>query len=157
MNFITRLLLLFTLFSILWYSINYFANSINSYAQEQKYQQIIVSINNYTLTADLALSDEQRTKGLAVKDSLKENEGMLFLLDNPRSGFWMKDMKFPIDILWLNSDKEIVHIEERLEPCGSTCPSYVPDEDSKYVLETIAGFSDKHDLKEDDKVIFELP
>lgn len=129
----------------------------NGYAQNEDYQQITVSINNFTLTADLALTSEQITKGLAVKDTLNENEGMLFVFSNPsRSGFWMKDMKFPIDIIWLNKDKEIVHIEKNLQPCGTTCPMFRPDEDSKYVLETVSGFADKHNLKEGDKVVFEL-
>ena len=52
-------------------------------------------------------------QGLAVKNQLKENEAMLFVFEKPgKHSFWMKDMKFPIDIIWLDSTGKIVHIEE---------------------------------------------
>ena len=84
------------------------------------------------------------SKGLSVKNQLKENEGMLFVFEEPaRYSFWMKDMKFPIGIMWLDSNGKIVHIEENLEPCPLVfvCPSYAPNADSQYVLETVAGFT----------------
>jgi uncharacterized membrane protein (UPF0127 family) len=103
----------------------------------QKNVKINISINNYTLLADLSITYEQILLGLSNKSSIKENEGMLFVL-NPfsRRGFWMKDMKFPIDIIWLNENKEIVHIRKSLEPCETNCPVYNPDRESKYVLES---------------------
>jgi uncharacterized membrane protein (UPF0127 family) len=52
-------------------------------------------------------------------------------------------MKFPIDIIWLESNGKIVHIEENLERCPLVfvCPSYAPNTDSQYVLETVQGLS----------------
>jgi uncharacterized membrane protein (UPF0127 family) len=48
---------------------------------------------------------------------MNENEGMLFYLEEPRKGsFWMKNMHFPIDIIWLDENFSIVHIEEELQP-----------------------------------------
>jgi uncharacterized membrane protein (UPF0127 family) len=123
----------------------------------RKNAKVNVSINNYTLMTDLSITDEQIIKGLSIKDSLKENEGMLFILNpSSRRGFWMKDMKFPIDVIWLNENKEIVHIKKSLEPCVSNCPVYYPDRESKYVLETVAGFANKQNLRVGDKVFFEL-
>ena len=59
-------------------------------------------------------------KGLAVKDQLKENEAMFFVFDKPeKHSFWMKDMNFPIDIIWLDSTDKVVHIEQNLQPCVS--------------------------------------
>ena len=119
--------------------------------------KVDVSINNYILVADLSITYEQIIKGLSIKSSLKENEGMLFVLNSySRRGFWMKDMKFPIDVIWLNENKKIIHIKKSLEPCVSNCPVYFPDQDSKYVLETVAGFADKQNLKVGDTVLFEL-
>ena len=122
-----------------------------------RYSQIRVIVNGFELTADLAITDDEKTKGLAIKDDLKENESMLFVDEEPsRQSFWMKDMKFPIDIIWLDSNGTVVHIEHNLQPCisilntGSStlnCPIYTPDKDSLYVLETIAGFSQKHNVK----------
>ena len=100
----------------------------------RKNVKIDVSINNYTLLTDLSITHEEIIKGLSNKSSLKENEGMLFVLNpSSRRGFWMKDMKFPIDVIWLNENKEIIHIKKRLDPCVSNCPVYYPDRESKYV------------------------
>jgi uncharacterized membrane protein (UPF0127 family) len=98
-------------------------------------------------------------KGLAVKNQLKENEAMLFVFeDSAKHSFWMKDMKFPIDIIWLDSDGKIVHIEENLEPCPLVfvCPSYAPNADSQYVLETVAGFTQRHNISVGTNIDFEL-
>ena len=119
--------------------------------------RVDVSINNYTLLTDLSITHEEIIKGLSSKSSLKENEGMLFVLNSSsRRGFWMKDMKFAIDVIWLNENKEIVDIKKTLDPCVSNCPVYYPDRESKYVLETVAGFADKQNLKVGDTVFFEL-
>ena len=124
---------------------------------DDRYLQARVIVNGFELTADLAITEDQKTKGLAVKDDLKENESMLFVYEQPsRLGFWMKDMKFPIDIIWLDSNGTVVHIEHNLQPCVSipkigssipNCPIYTPDKDSLYVLETVAGFAQKHNVK----------
>jgi uncharacterized membrane protein (UPF0127 family) len=123
------------------------------------YKQVNVTINNIDLVADVAANDEQRTKGLSVKDSLAENKAMLFVFDSSQEhSFWMKDMKFPIDIIWLDSNKTAIHIEHNLEPCsfGVFCPTYKPDNDALYVLETSAGFAERHDIVEGAKVEFSL-
>jgi uncharacterized protein len=123
----------------------------------RKNVKVNVSINNYTLLAELSITYEQIILGLSNKSSINENEGMLFVLNpSSRRGFWMKDMKFPVDIIWLNENKEIVHIKKSLEPCVSNCPVYYPDRESKYVLETVAGFADKQNLKVGDIIFFEL-
>ena len=108
-----------------------------------------VSGHGFVLIADLAITDEQREKGLAVKDQLKENEGMLFIFKElARHSFWMKDMKFPIDIIWLDGNGKVVHVEDNLKPCASVfnCHIYDPNTNSQYVLETVAGFAQKHEI-----------
>jgi uncharacterized membrane protein (UPF0127 family) len=123
------------------------------------YRQVNVTVNGLVLIADIAATDEQMVKGLSVKDSLAENEAMLFVFDNAAEHtFWMKNMKFPIDIIWMDADKTVVHIEHNLQPCSSNllCPNYKPIEDSLYVLETVAGFAEKHDIAKGTPVHFEL-
>ena len=123
------------------------------------YRQINVTVNGMMLVADISATDEQRTKGLSVKEGLAENEAMLFVFGNEgEHTFWMKSMKFPIDIIWINSDKTVVHIERNLQPCNSEllCPTYKPSEDSLYVLETVGGFVEKHDVVQGTPVQFEL-
>lgn len=123
------------------------------------YQQVNVTINGVELVADVAETNEQRSKGLSVKDTLNENEAMLFVFSTEREhSFWMKGMKFPIDIIWLDMDKEVVHIEHSLEPCvsDSPCPTFKPSKDSIYVLETVAGFAHKYNVTDSTLVEFEL-
>ena len=124
-----------------------------------RYLQAKVIINGFELRVYLAVTNDQQIKGLSVKDHLKENEGMLFVYEQPsRQGFWMKDMKFPIDIFWINGNKTVVHIEHNLQPCayGLLCPTYKPGQDSLYVLETVGGFAEKHDVVQGTRVQFEL-
>jgi uncharacterized membrane protein (UPF0127 family) len=123
------------------------------------YRQVNVTVNGLVLAADIAATDEQRTKGLSVKDRLDENEAMLFVFDiEAEHTFWMKNMKFPIDIIWLDSDKTVVHIEHNLQPCSSEllCPTYKPNDESLYVLETVGGFAERHDIVKGTMVEFEL-
>src|SRR5918999_5859831 len=123
------------------------------------YRQVNVTVNGLVLVADIAATDEQRTKGLSVKDRLAENEAMLFVFDNEAEHtFWMKNMKFPIDIIWIDTDKTVVHIEHNLQPCSSEllCPTYKPNDDSMYVLETLGGFAERYDIVKGTRVDFDL-
>jgi uncharacterized protein len=124
-----------------------------------KYLQIKVTINNFDLTVHLAMTNEQIIKGLVIKDQLKENEGMLFVYQLPaKYTFSMRGMKFPIDIIWLDNARKIIHIEDSLEPCPSDidCPKFIPSAAALYVLETIAGFSNRHDVKIGTQIDFHL-
>ena len=123
------------------------------------YRQVNITVNHVKLVADIAENGTQRSKGLSVKDTLNENEGMLFVFSTEREhSFWMKNMKFPIDIIWLDDDQEVVHVEHSLEPCtpDSFCPSFKPDRNSLYVLETVAGFAQKYNVTDNTYVDFQL-
>ena len=114
---------------------------------ENKYLQAKLMINGYALTADIAGTPKQQMTGLAIKFHLNEDQAMLFPFPVPSlEGFWMKDMRFPIDIMWIDSNNTIVHIESNLQPCikGAICPIYSPPIKVIYVLETVAGFSQRH-------------
>jgi uncharacterized membrane protein (UPF0127 family) len=122
------------------------------------YEQTVVYIADAGLLADIADTQEKKSVGLGVRESMGEGEAMLFLFDEAgRHSFWMHGMKFPIDIIWLDSDKKVVHIEHSLQPCTPLdCPSYLPDEDAMYVLETVAGFAERHGVTEGTTVDFQL-
>jgi uncharacterized protein len=124
-----------------------------------KYLETKVTINNFDLTVYLAITNEQIIKGLVIKDQLKENEGMLFVYQLPaKYTFSMRGMKFPIDIIWLDNARKVIHIEHSLEPCPSDidCPKFIPSAAALYVLETIAGFSNRHDVKIGTQIDFHL-
>ncbi len=123
------------------------------------YRQVNITVNDVKLVADIAATSDQRSKGLSVKDTLNENEGMLFVFSTEREhSFWMKNMKFPIDIIWLDDDQEVVHVEHSLEPCisDSFCPTHKPDRNSLYVLETVAGFAERYNVTDNTNVDFKL-
>jgi uncharacterized protein len=116
---------------------------------DSKYLKAKVTVKDFELNADVPITSELISKGLAVKNQLKENEAMLFVFEEPaKYSFWMKDMKFPIDIIWLDSASKVVHIERNLQPCASVfiCTGYSPSADSQYILETVAGFAQRHNV-----------
>jgi uncharacterized protein len=124
-----------------------------------RYLKAKVIVKAFDLNADIPIISEQMSKGLAVKNQLKENEAMFFVFEKPgRYSFWMKDMKFPIDVFWLDSDGKVVYIKENMQPCISTiiCILYTPNTDSQYVLETVAGFTQRHNVSVGTNIDFEL-
>jgi uncharacterized protein len=108
------------------------------------------------ITAELAITDLERQLGLMYRETMLEDQGMLFVFsEEGYHSFWMKNMNFAIDILWLDKEKRIVHIEKRIPPCQTRdCPSYAPDLPAMYVLELKAGMADCHNLKKQQRIDF---
>lgn len=84
-------------------------------------------------------TEDTREKGLSGRVSLPTEEVMLFVFPEPGLHcFWMKDMQFPIDMIWLDSKKEVIKIESAVQP--STYPErFCPDQPARYVVEVNAG------------------
>lgn len=113
-----------------------------------------VLIKDIELKVEIANTQSKRELGLSGHSLLKENEGMLFIFDTEGYyPFWMKDMLFSIDIIWLDVNKKIVYIKENAKP-ESFPESFGREQKAKYVLEVLAGFSKKHKLKIGDTVEF---
>jgi uncharacterized protein len=141
-------LLIFFLIIVLGFILFYFLLHKNVSENVLKTEDInFVKIGGQKIKVELASTSEKQEKGLSGREKIGENEGMLFIFEN--SGihlFWMKDMNFPIDIIWLNKEKKIVFLKENVLP--TTFPeSFSGEKDSKYVLEVFAGFSKKNNLK----------
>lgn len=115
--------------------------------------------NRQSVTAELAATDEERQLGLMHRQEILADQGMLFIFKEEGTySFWMKNMKFSLDILWLDRGKRIVHIERNVPPCErEPCPSYPPRLPAMYVLELKAGSVDEHQLKLFDRIDFVLP
>lgn len=106
--------------------------------------------NGTTLYAEVVDTPETRNQGLMFRDHLPIGGAMLFVFQESKPHrFWMKNCKFPIDIIWLNQKKEIVYISKNTPPCKSDpCPIYGPEKTKAlYVLEVAAGFSKNKGLK----------
>lgn len=95
---------------------------------------------------------ELRQKGLGGRTSLASDEAMLFIFESDdRYAFWMKDMLFPIDIIWISADNLIVDFVENISP--DTYPeSFAPKTNARMVLEVQAGVVQKNNFKIGDRV-----
>jgi hypothetical protein len=119
--------------------------------QMNKYRTGEVVIDD-RIAVDVMVADtpEKRQKGLTVKDSLGGREGMLFEFPHAdRYRFWMKDMAFPIDIIWL-IDEEIVDFSLNIPPADPSLkviPGYQPAVPINKVLEVPAGFVAEQGLR----------
>lgn len=115
--------------------------------------RVDVSINGTLFKAYVSDTPAARAQGLSGVRHMKENAAMLFIFPNEGSwGIWMKDMKIPIDILWLDSNKRIVHIEKNISP--ETYPNiFFPRSASLYVIELPAGTIDSLHVSEEDSVV----
>jgi len=99
------------------------------------------------IDVEIAETEETRNLGLMFREAMKEEQGMLFIFpDEELQGFYMRNTIIPLDILFINSKKQIVKIHKRTEPLSEkTLPSRLP---SKYVVEVNAGYTDKFGIKE---------
>ena len=114
-----------------------------------------IMIDDIELTVQLADTEHRRADGLMFQEELPYDEGMLFIFDNSeKRTFWMSNMLFSLDIIWIDSQRNVVHIDNSVPPCDTTetkaCPRYDSGgKEVKYVLEVTAGFVDKFNITED--------
>jgi uncharacterized protein len=111
--------------------------------------------NPSPINLDIEIADDEaeRMRGLMDRMSMPESAGMLFIFENdePRS-FWMKNTYISLDIIFINSNKEIVSIQKYTQPqTTSAIPSERP---AMYVLEVNAGFTDKYGINPGDRIEF---
>jgi uncharacterized protein len=111
------------------------------------------------LRVEVMVKDEDRAMGLMFRPALAADQGMLFIFEaSDFHGIWMKNCKFPIDILWLDDQKAIVHLEESVPPCkADPCPSYQPLRRASYVLELNAGQARREKAVVGKSLSFHLP
>jgi|SRR3989344_4381612 len=105
-----------------------------------------LKIDGAIINIEIADTDEERNRGLSGRESLSESSGMLFTFDKPGlHGIWMKDMKFPIDIAWIDAQKTVIGVEKNVSP--DTFPQvFYPPSDALYVLEVSAGTFEKNHI-----------
>ena len=111
------------------------------------------------LQVEVMVKDEDRAMGLMFRPSLAPDRGMLFLFDDSDfHGIWMKNCKFPIDILWLDADRKIVHVQEGALPCTKEpCAVYSPLRRAIYVVELGSGQARREKAAVGETVGFTLP
>lgn len=104
------------------------------------------------LAIEISDDDYERETGLMYRDSMKKDQGMLFIFeDEALRGFYMKNTHFPLDIIFLDEDKRIINIARNTEP--ETLESINSDAPAKFVLEINGGLSDNWNLEKGDKLV----
>lgn len=104
------------------------------------YQTKKLFINNHPFNIELADTDTLRSRGLSGRNSLSPNSGMLFIF--PTAGyyqFWMKEMEFPLDFIWINNDTIVDLTENVPPPDNNYLPTYSSNSAVDKVLEVNAG------------------
>jgi len=98
-----------------------------------------MTVGTTTMLVEIADTEAARVRGLSGRDKLVDGTGLLFVFDHADLyGFWMLDMKFPIDIIWFDEDWHIVDITSNVSP-DSYPKVFAPRAKAQYVLEVPAG------------------
>ena len=138
-----------------------FLNKPNSYLHtflkpENATEKSVIIAGN-KIIIETAQTPKEKEQGLSGREYIPEDHGMLFIISpKSRSPFWMVDMKFPLDIIWI-SDNKIVQIDENAAPPKpgqkeNELPLYKPPEPVDFVLEVNGGFTYKHKIMVGDTV-----
>lgn len=140
LTFFTALVVIF--FALVRYQVNFYTTEI--------------MLDNRPLYVDVVQSAKERQQGLSGREGLEDDQGMLFVLDErATSGIWMLDMKFVIDVIWLNDQKRIISIEQNISP--DTYPqTFQPEGEAKYIIEVDAGYVSRNNIQIGDRASFNV-
>lgn len=104
---------------------------------------------------EIANTEAKREQGLMYRTEMKETQGMLFIFDDETyRSFWMKNTILPLDMIFVNSNYEIVNIRKNTTPYDVS--QYTSTAPAKYVVEVNAGFCNKFNIKRGDKISFRI-
>jgi uncharacterized membrane protein (UPF0127 family) len=117
----------------------------------------IILPDGFTVHLEIASDEDTRQQGLMYRDRLPDATGMIFIF--PAAGdypFWMKNTLIPLDMVWIDANKKIVHVAHDVPPCkADPCPNYPPHAVALYVLELAGGEAAKHRLADGQTLRFE--
>jgi len=111
-----------------------------------------VVLRGERFSVEVADDPDSQRLGLMFRESMPDDHGMLFIFDDetPR-GFWMKNTKISLDILYFDADRRLVYLHQDVPPCTTPeCPSYPSHHPSKYVLELNAGTAKRLGVEQGD-------
>lgn len=101
-----------------------------------------VELGGHTFHTKVVKEDAERAKGLSDSRPLSKNQAMLFVFPFADThGIWMKDMRYAIDIIWLDEAQKVIHVQKEARP-DSYPQVFKPEENAAYVLEVAAGSAD---------------
>lgn len=127
--------------------------------EQTEFPRGIIKIDDETLQVQIADTKPLQTRGLMFQEKLPYDQGMLFIFeDQGIRSMWMLNMQFSLDIMWIDAQGNVVHIEKDTQPCKSALETMNctftngNGEEAKYVLEVAAGFVDKFGITENSKL-----
>jgi uncharacterized membrane protein (UPF0127 family) len=117
----------------------------------------VILPDGFPVVVEIAASDEMREQGLMYRDSLPADKGMIFLFTTMGEyAFWMKNTLIPLDMIWIDDQKRVVHVGRDIPPCrADPCPSYPPHAAARAVLELAAGSARAHKVVDGSRLRFE--
>lgn len=123
----------------------------------QQTKKTILKINNSLINIEISDTKEKRSKGLAGREKIASDEGMLFVFDKPsKYVFWMKGLKFPLDFIWIKDDIVVDMLENISQPTegqpDSALPVYSAKVEINKVLEVNAGLVKVLNINVGDKI-----
>ena len=146
-----KFLIIFFIFVLIVWIVDFRKSTSLNQDIDSGYQTKDLFLGNEILNVDIADTDEKRTLGLSGRNELNDR-GMIFIFeDEAIRGFWMKDMLVSIDIVWIDSDGVILHIENNISP-DSYPDVFQPNVPAKYVLETSANYTVEKGIQLGDKI-----
>ncbi|MFZ8908075.1 MAG: DUF192 domain-containing protein [Nitrosopumilaceae archaeon] len=117
-----------------------------------------IKVDDVVLEVQIADDESKRIRGLMFQDPLPYDQGMIFVFDEPGVySLWMLNMQFALDMIWIDADGNVVHIEQNIPPCETpteimACQSIVPSGEAMYILEVTAGFVEQFGITKDSKI-----
>jgi len=125
-------------------------------------QTQVININfpgGVALRAEVADTPEKLLFGLAFRNVLPPGEGMVYIFgESGPHRVWTKEFQFPVDVIWVDESKVVVHVVEKAPPCiESRCPWYgPPPRDARYIIEANAGFVEQANVAIGSQLTFTL-
>jgi uncharacterized membrane protein (UPF0127 family) len=115
-----------------------------------------VHLGDGVFTARVAKTDEERQKGLSGTNVLKSDQALLIVFNtDAKWSIWMKDMNYPIDIVWLDKDKKVVYIVKNASPDSYPDEQFQSKTDARYVVELAAGTVGQKSIVIDKEAVFD--
>lgn len=125
----------------------------------QRKLTVLVKVGNTQISVETAKTPQQIERGLSNRGKVM-GDGMMFYMPQPtKPSFWMKEMQFALDFIWINDDK-VVDLDENVLPPKKDTPDsvllrYTPSDTVTHVLEVPAGFVQQHGIKKGDTVLWQ--
>lgn len=130
--------------------------SVFLFTQNFSTSQNILRIGSNNLKIEIVIDPSDKAKGLSGRESLSDDNGMLFVYEEPSIySFWMKDMNFAIDIIWIDKNKKVIDITHDVRP-ESYPKTFSSQSPAQYILEVNSGWAEKHAVEIEDSAEFTL-